>query len=289
MAAIILCADDYGLTRGVSEAIGKLARARRLSATSALVTTEAWPQAAAALAEARDSIALGLHLNLTLGQPLTRMARLAPDGALPSIGNLTGKALRGALDVAELEGEISAQIQRFKDDTGRLPDLIDGHQHAHALPLVRQATIRAIAAGGWPRPPLVRVPSDAPATILRRGREAAKALAIAALAGGFKGALRRAGLPFNDSFAGISSFSRANAYDAELAAAMRHPGQCHIVMCHPGWPDDALRRLDPVVERRADEFAALIADTTLPERIWRPGRPTDDGTIDWTTLAKLRS
>ena len=36
---ILRCADHYALTEGVSRAIGELAAARRLSATSAIVTT----------------------------------------------------------------------------------------------------------------------------------------------------------------------------------------------------------------------------------------------------------
>ena len=43
---LILCADDYALTEGVSRAIGELAAARRLSATSVMVTTPHWPAAA---------------------------------------------------------------------------------------------------------------------------------------------------------------------------------------------------------------------------------------------------
>ena len=43
---IILCADDYALTEGVSRAIGELAAAQRLSATSVLVTSAHWPAAA---------------------------------------------------------------------------------------------------------------------------------------------------------------------------------------------------------------------------------------------------
>ena len=38
---IILCADDYAMTEGVSRAIGELAAAQRLSATSVLVNLAA--------------------------------------------------------------------------------------------------------------------------------------------------------------------------------------------------------------------------------------------------------
>jgi len=43
---IILCADDYALTEGISRAIGELAAAKRLSATSVLVTSARWPAGA---------------------------------------------------------------------------------------------------------------------------------------------------------------------------------------------------------------------------------------------------
>ena len=43
---IILCADDYAMTEGVSRAIGELAAAQRLSATSVMVTSPHWPATA---------------------------------------------------------------------------------------------------------------------------------------------------------------------------------------------------------------------------------------------------
>ena len=64
---IILCADDYALTEGISRAIGELAAARRLSATSVMVTTPHWPATAPRLRAHRGHLAVGLHLNLTLG------------------------------------------------------------------------------------------------------------------------------------------------------------------------------------------------------------------------------
>src|SRR5688500_29751 len=75
---IILCADDYGLTEGVSRAIGELAAAKRLSATSVLVTSPHWPASAPRLCAHRGRLSVGLHLDLTLAGPLGPMPRLAP-------------------------------------------------------------------------------------------------------------------------------------------------------------------------------------------------------------------
>ena len=61
--AAVLCADDYALTEGVSRGIEELARAGRLSATSALVTTRHWPEHARRVAGLRRHVQVGLHLN----------------------------------------------------------------------------------------------------------------------------------------------------------------------------------------------------------------------------------
>jgi hypothetical protein len=44
--------------------------------------------------------------------------------------------------------------------------------------------------------------------------------------------------------------------------------------------DAELPTLDPVVGRREQEFAALMAASDLPARIWHPQRAANDS-IDW--------
>ncbi|MGI9424697.1 MAG: ChbG/HpnK family deacetylase [Hyphomicrobiaceae bacterium] len=285
MTAVILCADDFGLTEAVSAAIVELALHRRLSATSAMVTTSAWSRSAAYLTnDLRARIAVGLHINLTLGQPLTKMPRFAPHGTFPGIDRLVRRSMLRHLDAAELRGEIAAQIARFEADVGTLPDVLDGHQHVHALPVVRQALVDALADFAWSQPPLIRSPSDTFMNICRRRWDIGKAVGIAALTAGFRREIMRRRLPTNDTFAGASSFSRRRPYNEELRAAMISPGRCHLVMCHPGRIDEALRRLDSVVERREDEYEALMSNAELPERILHPLRSSANGTIDWMTL-----
>jgi len=107
---IILCADDYALTEGVSRAVGELAAARRLSATSAMVTTPCWPAMAQRLVVHRGRIAVGLHLNLTLGGPLGAMPRLAPGGMFSKRNALLLRALLG-LEVAREDAVHGAALR----------------------------------------------------------------------------------------------------------------------------------------------------------------------------------
>lgn len=279
---IILCADDYALTDGVSRAIGELAAARRLSATSVLVTTRHWPTSAARLAVHRGRLSVGLHLNFTLGSPLGQMPKLAQRGAFPSRNAVIAHALLGLLGGAEMRDEIERQLDAFEKGLGFQPDHVDGHEHVHALPGVRSALL-GVVARRYPRtPPLIRDPSDTWQGIAARGKPLIKALGVAALAFGFGKAARELALPTNRGFSGFSSFQVNEPYADELARVQRAPGPRHIVMCHPGHTDEELGAIDPVVERRRMEYDALMRDLALPERIWRPARSADGPPVDWS-------
>ena len=111
---IILCADDYALTEGISRAIGELAAAQRLSATSVLVTSAHWPATRAAPAVHRGHLSVGLHLDLTLGTPLGPMPRLAPTGAFPGLRGLIARACSASSTSSEIRAEIERQLDRFE-------------------------------------------------------------------------------------------------------------------------------------------------------------------------------
>jgi predicted glycoside hydrolase/deacetylase ChbG (UPF0249 family) len=278
---IILCADDYALTEGISRAVGELAAARRLSATSALVTGARWQAMAPRLVVHRAHLAVGMHFNLTLGGPLGKMPGLAPTGTFPGLAGLVARALARRLDAAEIRGELERQLDRFEAAVGFAPDHLDAHQHVHVLPVIRGALLQTAVARYALRPPLIRDPSDSLANIRARGIAKGKALGLSLLASGLARALKERGMPSNDTFAGISDFDTARPYGDELASAFLRPGRRHLIMCHPGHADAELARLDPVVARRAMEYDYLMRHPTLPEMIWRPARDRSGPVLSW--------
>ena len=257
---VTLCADDFAISAAVS-------------ATSAMVTFAEWPQLARRLAALRKTIAVGLHINLTVGAPLGPMRTLAPGGAFPAVGALTLKAGRGGIDTAEVAAEVSRQLEAFQQCTGFVPDFADGHQHVHALPGIRGGVLAALRlhAEHQGRPLLVRDPSDRVTRILQRGASIPKALQVSALAAGFGRAVRAAGLAANDGFSGFSDFDTAKPYARELEAGFVAPGPRQLMMCHPGHVDAALEARDGVTLRREQEYRALMTAEGLRERLWRPG------------------
>ncbi len=255
--ALSICADDYAIAPGVSRGILEALEAGAVSATSVMTTSPWWPEAAEPLRRHVGRADIGLHLNLTLGEPLGPLPQLAPTGRLPSIGTLMRLARLDALPTTEILEEVDRQAQRFVDVFGRPPDHVDGHQHVHVLGPVAPIVQAVCEQRGWR--PWLRDSADKPLRVLSRGIALKKALGLAVLARGYGGRARRAGFPTNEGFAGFSSFDPASSYARQFARYLTAPGTRHLVMCHPGYADDELRKLDPVVECRETELRFLVS------------------------------
>ena len=279
---VLLCADDFAISDAVSAGIEETVAAGRLSSTSSFVTFPEWPSQAKRLVALRGKVAIGLHLNLTVAAPLGAMPGLAPSGELPPIVDLVHRSLRRAIDPAEIEAETFRQLTRFADQVGYPPDYLDGHQHAHALPVIGGAVLAALKRFGAGRPPmLVRNPADRPDRIVLRGRFVRKALKLTWLVAGFGSAARASGHAVNDGFSGHSEYQTDRPYRPEIEASFAYAGPRHLIMCHPGYADALLATRDWVTVRREQEMKVLQGAHGLPERLWRPDRSCPDLWQSW--------
>lgn len=256
---LVVCADDYGFTPGVSRAIRELLAARRISATSVMTVSEFWPGEAAALKAVAGDADIGLHLTLTDQRALGPIKGLAEDGRLPPMPALYKAAIQRWLPLPEIRAELDRQIAAFVSIYGRPPDHIDGHHHVHQLPGIRDLVIEA--AANLPRqgrPTWVRCCYEAPSVVLRRGIAPAKALFI----GSFGLALRRRavrrGVATNAGFSGAYDYT-ARALDprALFRAFVAGGGDNMLVMCHPGYVDAVLAARDGMLSAREAEVAYL--------------------------------
>lgn len=259
MAGFVLTADDYAMTPAVTRGILACLEAGRISATGAMTNRPHWRGDARHLRAFEGRADLGLHFNLTCGEPLTAMPRLAPGGELPKLPDILTSASLGRLPRDEVAAELDAQLKAFEDAMGRMPDFIDGHQHIHAMPGVRNVLAEVLVKRYPGEKPYLRDPVDRFAAIRRRKHSAKKAMLLAALARPFARRMRGLGFSLNEGFAGYSQFDVQGDYAAEFASALISPGARHLVMCHPGEVDDELRRLDPVVETRPVEKAFFLS------------------------------
>lgn len=259
----VLCADDFALTEGVSRSILALLERGKLSATGAMTNRPHWRSLAGELGAFSGQADLGLHLNLTCAAPLGAMARLAPGGELPGLPELARAAVSSTTVRREIAAEIARQLDAFEDRLGRAPDFVDGHQHVHVLPGVRRAVLDAVRRRYPAGSVYLRDPADSAGAIRARGIAVTKALVIAGLAFGFRPAALKREIKVNRGFSGVAPFDPARDFGADLARFLLMPGPAHLVMCHPGFVDDELARLDPVIATRPVEHAAL-ADFVPP-------------------------
>lgn len=129
---LIINADDLGYSPHRDAAIFELFRTGNITAASLIVNG---PTATAASERARlVGLPIGLHLNLTEGEPLTT-GLAGADGKMAykmefrRLAHCASKSFLEAVDE-----EVAAQLERFKALTGAYPKHVDGHQHVHILP-----------------------------------------------------------------------------------------------------------------------------------------------------------
>jgi chitin disaccharide deacetylase len=254
---IWLCADDYGISESVDKAIRDLLTRGHINATSVMVVAPSFQRAEAASLKMLNAgtrrIGIGLHLTLTAPfKPLSAGFRPLRGGSfLP----LTGMLLRGTLrllDANRLAIEIATQLKAFVTAFGRAPDFVDGHQHVHLFPQVREPLlemVKEVAPQAW-----VRQCGRVPALSRKLGDH--KALLLDALSRKFRTLAAARGIRTNPAFAGTYDFATAAPDDF----AKRFPGFLKglpphsVVMCHPGFVDAELARLDPLTTMREHEY-----------------------------------
>jgi len=205
---LIVNADDFGLTPQVSAGILTAHRHGIVSSTTALVTAAIDDDSIDAL---RDSgLGVGLHVNLTLGRPLSG-GRSLVDASGSFVRDARNAAARA--DDRDVEREVSAQIEKFTLLMGRRPTHLDTHHHVGLLAPVTEVVLDAALRLGIP---------------VRSQNESARARA------------RSAGLRTPDHFFGESGPGPYWSLACTLAHLKTLPLGVSEFMAHPGWFDDEL-------------------------------------------------
>lgn len=241
---LTLCADDFAQSRAISSGILQLLEAGRLSATSVMSQSPLWPELAPALKALAGRADIGLHFNLT--HPFDASAR--------PLGYWLLRSQLRLLSRVELRDQLLAQIDRFSEHFGQLPDFIDGHQHVHALPVVREALFEAIALRwtGSAKPYL-----RAPDRLAHHGDSGFKAVLLKALCRGFSARAQALGYAVTPWFGGLYSLSVEADFAGLMPLWLAECAAGSLMMCHPGLPADD--RDDPIGPARVAEYSYLAS------------------------------
>jgi chitin disaccharide deacetylase len=253
-----VCIDDFGLHEGVNAAALALAQMGRVTAISCMAGAPRWRSGAAALAGLpREKVDVGLHLDFT-EHPISPASRRS----LPA---LIAWASARLLDRAAVRREIHAQLDAFEQGLGRAPDHVDGHQHVHQFPVLREVLLQVLLERYPDRRPWLRrtqrPQADGSGGIKARIIERLGSAALSAAA-------REHGFAQNASLLGVYDFSGdSERYLALLREWLAAARERDLLMCHASGPADVS---DAILPARRNEYE-ILAGASFGELLARAG------------------
>jgi predicted glycoside hydrolase/deacetylase ChbG (UPF0249 family) len=249
---LIVNADDFGRSRGVSAGIVHSHLHGLVSTTTALVNLPGTLDDVAQASRQAPTLGLGVHLNLTLGRPILEPALVpspSSDGNFHSPDALASNP--GRLDARDVAAEWRAQIESFLS-TGAMLDHLDSHHHAALLsPSFWEVSLGLAAEYGCGlRPPAPREARDD--ILFSRFPKSARRFAR------YEAGPAREHIP--------------SPMDSPVSMPMRNLPSSFIITpspmarrsrCHPGWADDQLQRESGYAQAREHELRVLTSTVAL--------------------------
>ncbi len=250
---LIVNADDYGLTEGISRGILHAHREGIVTSTSAIALGPAYPKVASWLAD-EDVLGVGVHLAAVGEDPPLLSAREIPSlvgkrGHLcETYSAFIGRALLGRVNPEELRLEFTAQLESVQE-LGIPITHLDAHQHLQLWPSVCSVVIDLATRFDIPA---VRVP--------RFRARSPVAMGVTLLGARLARRAKAAGLRFPLDAAGIECAGRLDEklLPTVLARLARHGHEAVELTVHPGEGDDVDRSRYRWGYRWEDELAALV-------------------------------
>lgn len=224
---LIVNADDFNLTEGVSRGILEAHRHGIVTSTTVMVTL-AGLERSRELAREAPRLGVGLHLNLTFGPPALPAARV------PSLVDGDGRFVRdparvGAVgEPSEIRAEWTAQVERFEAVFGRRPMHLDTHHHVHRHSRIFEIALDLAEALGIP----LRAFTPDMAQRIRNRR-----------------------LPAVDRAVGDVGAEAYWTPERLLVLAGTLPEGVTELMCHPGYADGALAVSSYCAQREVERSA----------------------------------
>lgn len=222
---LIINADDYGYYRCVSKGILDAAKSGALTATGILANN---PDLAIQLQWLNDleSVDVGVHLNLTCGQPLTDVMAEKLDskqGQFPNAYAMSGLLLTGKITLADVRAEWRAQIETCQSQK---LCFLNSHEHIHMLPILFPLTLELAKDYGIEHVRLTQAEWLAPIGL--------SALVRNTLMQTMQLINQRHFKVKQPLFIGLSRSGKLDYDYLTTIFSKLKPGQSYELMCHPG-------------------------------------------------------
>ena len=232
-ARMIVNADDFGYFDAVSRGILDAAAQGVVTATGVMANgpaLERWAEKLRAL----PAFSVGVHLNATLGQPLTEPMRkclAANNGEFRAKGAFAASVLRGAVPVAVVIDEWRAQIERCLQ-FGLTLQFLNSHEHVHMLPSLYRKVRGLAEEFGIAH---IRAPQPELGPHITAGGMLRNAVFMGARV------LADTSIP-EPVLIGVAPSGKLDSAYCEWRLPRLQSGVTYELMCHPGWNDELARR-----------------------------------------------
>ena len=250
---IIINVDDLGLSTAVNDAVIHLAELGRIGSSSYMVGGAITDSDINQLKKL--NVDIGLHLDLTGIFPSTLR------GSLKSI--IIASYLR-RFNPMQVTDVIKQQLDGFEDRFGHAPVFIDGHQHIHQFPIIRQCLIKELI--------------DRYSNEISKGVLSARVTTplindikswIIYILGGYawRKSCEHSHIKTNDKFGGVYGFDSdsqqlASLWEQWLKSTPRNTACSSptLIMCHPAMPENGSNNWqDEIKVAREIEFNWLTS------------------------------
>lgn len=259
---LVVIADDFGIGPGTSEGILRLSRRGLVTGSVLLVNSPHAEAAVRAWKQSGSRLELGWHPCLTLDRPISPAGSvpslIQKDGTFWPLGTFLKKLCFGRISATEIEGELRAQLRRFRELVGRPPTLVNAHHHVnvfHPIDCILLGMLRSLR----PLPFLRRVRE--PWSMLWHVPGARKKrLLLNFLGRRLAGWQSTLGFPGADSLMGITDPRWIGDPRFLVRWLERTPSTAVELTCHPGLADETLAGRDTedgLMQRRVAEYALL--------------------------------
>jgi predicted glycoside hydrolase/deacetylase ChbG (UPF0249 family) len=230
---MIVNADDFGYFDEVSRGILDAAARGVVTATGVMANGPALERWLDRL-KATPALSIGVHLNATLGSPLTQSMRrclVDSNGEFQAKSAFAAAVLRGQIPIPVTIAEWRAQIERCLQ-LGLTLTFLNSHEHVHMLPSLYRAVCALAAEFGIKH---VRAPQPEWGPKLSIAGILRNAVFVAARV--LTSHRRR-----EPVLIGVSSSGKLDSAYCEWRLQRLKVGVTYELMCHPGWSDNVARR-----------------------------------------------
>lgn len=261
MKKLIINADDFGQTKGITKAIIKAHKSGIVTSTTVIVNYPDFEDYTVKEINKNLDLSYGIHVNLVDGFALTGKSSLTNKrGEFLGLGKFVYKLYTFQIKTNDLEKEIEAQIIKLNSIVKI--SHADSHRHTHMMPGVFNTYLKVLKKNNVDK---IRLPNE---TLFQKIKYESKfnstfftKLLVTFVSNISKKKIKKLNFKTTDKYLGMSLLGAKNNHLEMFKSILNkvENGTCEI-LCHPGYASEELNLISPQYNfERENELKTLTS------------------------------